>query len=268
MLKRISRARGFRVYTPDGLVGKVDGFLFEEDSWIIRYFMVSPGWFTEKYVLISPAAADGKLNWEKKELLLKISMEEVRNAPRTDSSEVMSRERLEDASQYTGWPTYWYMGSTQAHVTSATMQIPPRNLKTREIRYPHRLRSTREMAGYSICANDGEIGHIRDFVFEEDSWKLQYLIIDTRNWLPGRKVLVDPHWIKTISYQQSRVYIDLTRREIEDSPEWDSAEPIRREYETRLYDYYGRPKYWMEKKTKEREHRKEASHDDRKRTHF
>jgi hypothetical protein len=108
---------------------------------------------------------------------------------------------------------------------------------------PH-LRSTREVIGYHIQARDGEIGHVDDLIVDDELWYLRYLVIDTRNWLPGRKVLVAPAWAEQVSWIERKVYIDLKRETIKNSPEFDPSMPVNREYEVQLYDYYGRPRYW------------------------
>jgi hypothetical protein len=108
---------------------------------------------------------------------------------------------------------------------------------------PH-LRSTREVIGYHIQARDGEIGHVEDLIVEDEIWFIRYLVIDTRNWLPGRKVLVAPAWAEQVNWVERRVYLDLSRETVKNSPEFDPSMPVNREYEVRLYDYYGRPKYW------------------------
>ena len=76
------------------------------------------------------------------------------------------------------------------------------------------------------------------------SWEVRYLVIDTSNWWVGKKVLVAPHWASSISWEQRKVHVALSREAIKNSPEWNPASPVNREYETRLYDYYGRPAYW------------------------
>jgi len=68
--------------------------------------------------------------------------------------------------------------------------------------------------------------------------------VDTRNWLPGKKVLVSPGWIERVSWADRKVYVELTREIIKESPEYDPSAPVNRRYEERLYDYYGRPRYW------------------------
>jgi len=69
-------------------------------------------------------------------------------------------------------------------------------------------------------------------------------VIDTSNWWFGKKVLVAPRWASSISWEDSKVHVDLSRDIIKNCPEWDPTACVNREYETRLYDYYGRPQYW------------------------
>ena len=100
------------------------------------------------------------------------------------------------------------------------------------------------MLGYAIRAKDGDIGHVEDLIAGEGSWVIRYVAVDTCNWLPGRKVLIAPLWISDIEWSENKVTVDLTREQIEKSPEYDPAQPVNRSYEERLFDYYGRPKYW------------------------
>ncbi len=68
--------------------------------------------------------------------------------------------------------------------------------------------------------------------------------MDTRNWLPGKNVLVSPEWIRDVSWAESKVFVQLSRAEVERAPEYDPARPLDREYERRLHEHYGRPSYW------------------------
>jgi hypothetical protein len=85
---------------------------------------------------------------------------------------------------------------------------------------------------------------VEDFIIDDATWTIRYIVIDTRNWLPGKKVLVHPDWIDSVSWPEARVKIDLTAEQVRNSPEYDPSAPVNREYEMLLYDYYGRPKYW------------------------
>jgi hypothetical protein len=106
------------------------------------------------------------------------------------------------------------------------------------------LRSIQELQGYKISVLDGNIGHVEEFIADDSNWFIRYMVVDTKNWLPGRKVLIAPDWIEQVSWNDSKFYVDLPRELIKDSPEYDPAAPVNRQYEARLYDYYGRPKYW------------------------
>ena len=86
---------------------------------------------------------------------------------------------------------------------------------------------------------------MEDFIVEDHNWTIRYMIIDTRNWLPGgRKVLVSPTWIGSVDWLENKVKVDLTVEQIKQAPEYDPAAPVNRAYEVKLYDFYGRPKYW------------------------
>jgi hypothetical protein len=113
---------------------------------------------------------------------------------------------------------------------------------TNEVNKSH-LRSMKDVTGYSIEATDGDLGHVHDFVVDDDSWTIRYMIIDTGNWLPGKKILLAPTWISRVDWKNSKVYVNLSRESIKTGPELD-PERLDREYETQLYKHYGQPNYW------------------------
>jgi hypothetical protein len=106
------------------------------------------------------------------------------------------------------------------------------------------LRSTSEVTGYHVKATNGAIGHVKDFIVDDETWAIRYIEVDTRNWWPGRKVLVSPQWINRVSWPESQVYVDLSRNTIQNGPECIEPMTITREYEDRLYAHYGRSPYW------------------------
>ncbi len=105
------------------------------------------------------------------------------------------------------------------------------------------LRSAAKVTGYHIEATDGEIGHVEDFIIDDETWEIRYMVVDTRNRLPGKKVLIAPRWIHQVSWDNSKVYVNLSREAIENEPEYHSDD-FNREYEEKLHDRYGWPKYW------------------------
>jgi hypothetical protein len=105
------------------------------------------------------------------------------------------------------------------------------------------LRSAKDVIGYRVAATDREIGHISDFLVEEETAKIRYVVVDTRNWLPGRHVIIAPKWIREIKWSESRVFVNVTSEAIENSPEY--KPPLSEEYETRLSEHYGYPIEWL-----------------------
>jgi hypothetical protein len=106
------------------------------------------------------------------------------------------------------------------------------------------LRSAKQVRGYRIQGSDKAIGHVDDFIVDDETWEVRYLAIDTSNWWLGKRVLIAPQWANRVSWDERNVYVGLTREAIKSSPEWNPNAAINREYEARLYDYYGRPVYW------------------------
>jgi sporulation protein YlmC with PRC-barrel domain len=107
------------------------------------------------------------------------------------------------------------------------------------------LRSTDNVSGYEIQAIDGEIGHVEDFVIDDETWAIRYLIVATRNWWPGKKVLVSPQWIERVSWSESKVLVNLSRETIKQSPEYTKESLLTRAYETGLHRHYNRQGYWV-----------------------
>jgi sporulation protein YlmC with PRC-barrel domain len=102
------------------------------------------------------------------------------------------------------------------------------------------LRSTSEIKGYSIHASDGKIGEVEDFIIDDSCWKLDFLVVDTGNWFPGKKVLISPKWIKEINWAEAAVMADATVEQVKNSPAYDADQPINELYKKTLHDYYGK----------------------------
>jgi hypothetical protein len=104
------------------------------------------------------------------------------------------------------------------------------------------LRSVRELTGYGVAAEDGDAGRIADFIVDDQSWALRYLVVDT-SWLPlSRKVLISMDWIEGINWVDQKIPVSVTSAQVEGAPEFDPRAPVNEEQETVLYDYYGRPR--------------------------
>jgi hypothetical protein len=87
---------------------------------------------------------------------------------------------------------------------------------------------------------------VEDFIVEDDAWAIRFMVVNTRDLLPGKSVLIAPAWVDRVSWLEQDVYVDLAQEAVRNSPEFDPSAPVNRACELRLYDYYGRPKYWTE----------------------
>jgi hypothetical protein len=217
-----------------------DLYLNDED-WTARYLVVETGsWLSRRKVLLAAALADVP-RWQAGEFPVDLTREQVRNSPEIDLAAPVSRQMEQELHDYYRWVPYWRTGG-RALAAAAKAQAE----QTQETGDPH-LRSAQEVIGYHIQALDGEIGHVKDFFLEGDCWCIRYVLVNTRNWLPGRDVLVAQASLDKVDWAASKVYVDLRRQQVKESPEYDANNPIAREYEERLHQHYDLPPYWMQK---------------------
>ena len=107
------------------------------------------------------------------------------------------------------------------------------------------LSKAKTLEGYSLENTDGEtIGKVKEFYFDDRHWTVRYLVADTGNWLTGRQVLISPHALVAVNKAEQQIAIDLTKKQIEDSPSLDSDKPVSRQFEQAYHGYYGWPIYW------------------------
>ncbi|MGA2247359.1 MAG: PRC-barrel domain-containing protein [Verrucomicrobiota bacterium] len=106
------------------------------------------------------------------------------------------------------------------------------------------LESVKQLYGNTLGASDGHIGHVGDFYFDDQNWAVRYVVADTGNWLPGRQVLLSPHAFGSGSPAGKAMRINLTRKQIEDSPAVETHKPVSRQFEAEYHRYYGWPYYW------------------------
>jgi hypothetical protein len=107
------------------------------------------------------------------------------------------------------------------------------------------LRSIKELIGNKLGATDGEIGHVKDFYFDDQDWAVRYVVADTGSWLPGRQVLLSPHAFVRFDLKEKVLRVNLSRKQIENSPPIELHKPVSRQYEDEYYQYYGWPAYWQ-----------------------
>ena len=106
------------------------------------------------------------------------------------------------------------------------------------------LRNASAIKGYAIAATDGRLGTVSDFLFDDASWLVRWLVVDTGKWLSGRKVLLPPSVLGHIDPNGNEFAVRLTMQQVKDSPDIDTERPVSRQIETNIYDFYGWSPYW------------------------
>jgi hypothetical protein len=247
MLIKAKSLKDYKLHSRDGEMGTVEQFYFDDTHWTIRYLVANTGnWLTGREVLISPYGL-GDIDTEKKDIAVNLTKKQIEGSPSLETDQPVSRQFEEDYYGYYGWPLYWggpYMWGAYPYVERDLKTIRKDNEGGKP--WDVHLRSTRIVSAYDIQAVDGELGHVGDFVIDDQTWAIRYLIIDTRNWWPGKKVLVSPKWIKRVSWEESKVFVDLSRETIKKSPEYAEESLLNRDYETSLHRHYDRKGYWID----------------------
>ena len=245
MLHTVKELTGLKVGATDGDLGKVKDAYFDNERWVIRHLVVDTGgWLSDRKVLISPRSVRG-IDWNDEIVRVDLSKRQVEESPSIDIDRPVSRQHEIDYYRYFGYPNYWeganLWGDTMlpypwvgAAVDPLVAQRSVDPAVAREIQgrideeldnADVHLRSCDEVSGYEILATDGSIGEVDDFVFDEQTFAIRFVVVDTRKWLPGRHVTIAPSAIENVSWEDREVDVKMTREEVKNSPEYDPSHP-------------------------------------------
>lgn len=264
MLRNADSLYKLELHARDGVIGRVKDFFFDDHYWTIRYVVVETGsWLNSRKVLIATSVIEGA-DWGKDLLHVDLSRDQVRASPDIDTNAPVVREQERGLHEYYGWPAYWVgagadgggaavagmppgtgsmVGMGSALGTGMGVPVHPlpegQNGRTAPEGDPN-LRSGRTVCGYHIEASDGTIGHVEDYLFNDHAWTLDHIVIDTKNWLPGKKVIVSTEWIRDVVWSESLVHVGLEREIIRRAPEFDGSMPVTEDYANSLRSHYAR----------------------------
>jgi uncharacterized protein YrrD len=270
MLITVRDLQGYAIAATDGDIGSVHDVYFDDRRWTVRYLVVDTGkWLPGRRVLISPMSVSG-VSLADERVAVRLTREQVEHSPDLETDGPITRQYETALVRHYGLDPYWLGPLRWGAVPYPLEAVPPgrldppvdpaaREVLAREgldnVGDPHveglagergegHLRSARELIGSGIQATDDELGHVEDFLIDDRSWAVRYVIVDTGNWWPGKKVLIAPEWIGLVSWADSRVHLAMSREQIRRAPEYDPSRPVEREHERRLWEYYERPPYW------------------------
>jgi sporulation protein YlmC with PRC-barrel domain len=250
MLWNASAIKGYAIAASDGRLGTVNDFLFDDARWTVRWLVVDTGtWLSGRKVLLPPSVLE-HLHPTEHEFPVTLTKQQVKDSPDIDCDRPVSRQMETHVYDYYGRDPYWgtdlYMGGL-GYLGGPMMGSYPIESRRRQQDIadmqrsdgdPH-LRSIEAVTGYHIHASDGEIGHVEDFLVDDTDWSIHYLVVDTKNWWPGKKVLISPRSAQSVNWTDRLVNLNVDRQRVKDSPIYDASTTVDQVYETHFHSYYG-----------------------------
>jgi uncharacterized protein YrrD len=266
MLIKSKKIRNYKLSGIDGEVGSVKEFYFDDKFWTVRYLVANTGgWLNNRQVLISPYFLKN-VDHDSELINVDLTKNQIENSPSLEQDVPVSRQFEESYYNYYGTPLYWdgpNMWGANPYILrdrekwTTTTGNETRGTNTsltnsgNEVTsgsgtsWESNLRSSKDVIGNKIHATDEDkLGHADDFIIDDETWAVRYLLVNTGNLFTGKKVLISPQWIDHISWDESKVYINLTKEAIKQSPEYSDESELTRDYESSLFGYYKKTPYW------------------------
>lgn len=250
MLTNTMHLKDLVIRAVDGELGTASQLYFDDETWTVRYLVVETGgWLGGRQVLISPFSIT-HTDWQALRVDVSLTKKQVEDSPDIDTHRPVSRQHEVEHLGYYGYPNYWggpflwgptYLPMGLAIPVVGSVEGGAARMASEDAH----LRSTHGVSGYEIHALDANLGHVKNFILDDESWQIRYLEVATRNWWPSETVLVSPAWVERVSWADGEVYVALSRESIKTAPAYEESMPITREYENLLYFHYGRPPYWV-----------------------
>ena len=227
MLQSIKQLYGNKLGAADGELGHVKDFYFDDQNWAVRYVVADTGsWLTGRQVLLSPHAFGG-LHPVGKILPVDLTRKQIENSPPIETHRPVSRQYEEEYHRYYGWPFYWEGDGLWGGMRGfPVLEVPGKHLpgaptaagRPQPGRADSHLRSTQSANGYHLQATDGILGHVCDFLMDPQSWAIDQLVIKTGHRLTGKEVRIPVSQVRRISYEDSTVFVNMTKAAVEASP--------------------------------------------------
>lgn len=221
MLFNTKDIKGSKLLATDGEIGHIHDVYFDDHDWALRYLVVDTGgWLTGRQVLLSPQCF-GSYHPEAETLSINLTKKQIEASPTTEAHRPVSRQYEEAYYRYYGWPAYWN-GDALTGLGAYPILLPPtaaeiaarkQHVKDRELH----LRSAEAVTRYAIEAIDGTIGNVSGLLLDERDWQIQDIAVETGPWYSHKEVFIPAGEIKRISYDDSKVFVTLSRQQIKET---------------------------------------------------
>ena len=250
MFWNASAIKQYPVEAIDGLVGTVMDFLFDDATWRVRWLVVDTGdWLNDRKVILPPSAL-GHPNPAKGTFAVKVTREVVENSPRIGPDQSISQETETGLYAHYGISPYLsagYLAEYRAPYGSTPFPVSGTEEQIRKVadderdRYNPSLRSFALLTGYHAESRDGDIGHVEDFLVDDSDWSIRFLVIGTRNWWPGKQVLISPRSVLEIDWQGKMITLDVDRQQVKAGPGYDPSVTIGAAFTHAFHQHYKLP---------------------------
>lgn len=250
MLWKASALKEFKIQASDGEIGVVKDLLFDDKTWTARWLVLDTGfWLFGRKVLL-PVSALGKPDFALRHLTVQLTRQQVKDSPSVDTDLPVSRHIEAHMYNHYGWDPYWYGGLAPMGIAGpGTTMFMPRQGFDSEPQYRNgtdpmpddgdpNLRSVDAVIGHHIEATDGEVGHAEDFLFDADNWQIRYIIVDTKNWVSGQKVVISPLLIRDIDWNTKCINLNVDIGKVKTSPPYDPTMTQDGNFNHRFHEHF------------------------------
>lgn len=221
MLQGVKSLMGFTVRATDGAIGKVRDVYFDDRYWVVRYVVVEADPELKRTSMLLAPVALKTPRWQEGVLPVSLTSEQARKSPVIDIGKPVSRQQETELSEYFGWPVM-------------NLGVAP----SERVREDPNLHSSNDIIGYALLATDGAAGKVKDIVINDTKWIIRYLLADAGSWVVPKMVLISPEWVDRIGWEDKKVYLDLDRRGVEESPPQESLSAPFRSWWEKLRKYF------------------------------
>lgn len=228
-----STLKSYNIHATDGKMGKVKNVCFDDHSWAIRYIKVDTHkWLPARDVYVSPSSVT-EIN-EKEELVeINHTKETIKNSPTIPADAELSKSNEESLTEYYGWNRYWrgqnlWGAVDRPLVPTIPVQDQENTAKRNEMEMNENtsyvLLDESETIGIKVHGHDGKMGEITDLVFDDDNWKIDYLLVKYVKVPSEKYYLIKSEHITSVEWPEKDIYVDLKADFLEHQTSFDTNE--------------------------------------------
>lgn len=215
MLHYLTLLNGYQIIASDGDSRGISDFYFDDQTWMIRYLITKIGKpFSKRNVLVSPRMFE-ELDCKKHVLPVELTQAQLESSPSIDTDLPVALQLKRKQLRHYGWEFYF---AGESWVANPNLKATYRSMKNQTNNGgkpfdPH-LRAAKFIIGFHIHTADETIGYVRDFLIDETTWSIRFIVANKRAVWPSQNFLLNAHWVKSIHSEDSMIYLDISRDEI------------------------------------------------------